>query len=143
MPQRGPYSDNKRKDGETPTKICFKRSGRIPSGVCSSCGRGFPAVAEDCKPIFKPLYWRLDRRKMPTILTIEGYRFFFYSSDRPEPPHIHIEHGGHTAKVWLDPARLQDSHGFTRTEINKILRIIGDKQELLLRRWNEYFRHEK
>ncbi len=80
---------------------------------------------------------------MPTILEIEGYRFFFYSSDRPERPHIHIERGDYTAKVWLDPVRLQDSHGYTRTEINKILRIIGDKQELLLRRWNEYFCHEK
>ena len=28
---------------------------------------------------------------MPTVLRIDGYRFFFYSSDRPEPVHIHIE----------------------------------------------------
>jgi len=80
---------------------------------------------------------------MPTILTIGGYRLFFYSSDRPEPPHTHIERGDHTAKVWLDPVRLQDNCGFNRTEINKILRIIDDKQQLLLRRWNEYFHHEE
>ncbi|MFP4430391.1 MAG: DUF4160 domain-containing protein [Spirochaetaceae bacterium] len=25
---------------------------------------------------------------------------FFYSSDRHEPLHIHVEHAGRTAKVW-------------------------------------------
>jgi len=28
---------------------------------------------------------------MPTVLRAGPYRFFFYASDRPEPPHIRVE----------------------------------------------------
>ena len=32
---------------------------------------------------------------MPTILRLEGYRFFFYSNEGSprEPPHVHVERG--------------------------------------------------
>ena len=30
---------------------------------------------------------------MPTVLNIKGYRFFFFSLEGNEPPHIHIEYG--------------------------------------------------
>jgi hypothetical protein len=30
---------------------------------------------------------------MPTVLTVKGFRFFFFSLEGNEPPHIHIEHG--------------------------------------------------
>jgi Domain of unknown function (DUF4160) len=30
---------------------------------------------------------------MPTLLRIEGFRFFFYSSEGQEPPHVHVEKG--------------------------------------------------
>ena len=29
---------------------------------------------------------------MPTLLQTEGFRFFFYSNERREPPHVHVEH---------------------------------------------------
>ncbi|WP_414707529.1 DUF4160 domain-containing protein [Rhodoferax sp. UBA5149] len=28
---------------------------------------------------------------MPTVLRISGFRFHFYSDERMEPPHIHVE----------------------------------------------------
>jgi hypothetical protein len=76
---------------------------------------------------------------MPTA-TIEGpYRFFFYSGDRDEPPHIHVEQEGMKAKFWLDPVRLQSSGGFKRSEINRILRLVEENRGYLLRSWNEFF----
>ncbi|MFM9947502.1 MAG: DUF4160 domain-containing protein [Saprospiraceae bacterium] len=30
---------------------------------------------------------------MPTILKWLGFRFFFYSNEGNEPPHVHIEKG--------------------------------------------------
>jgi hypothetical protein len=30
---------------------------------------------------------------MPTVLRVKGYRFFFFSNEGAEPPHIHIEYG--------------------------------------------------
>jgi hypothetical protein len=49
---------------------------------------------------------------MPTVLRVGPYRFFFYSGDGGEPPHIHVEHDDHVAKLWLDPVRLARSGGF-------------------------------
>ncbi len=38
---------------------------------------------------------------MPTILRIQGFRFYFFSLDSGEPPHIHVAHGDKLAKYWL------------------------------------------
>ena len=76
---------------------------------------------------------------MPTILRIGPYRFFFYSSDRDEPVHIHIEREDNIAKLWLDPIRLQNSGGFNRSEIFRIVSIINEHQIELLEAWDDYF----
>lgn len=76
---------------------------------------------------------------MPTILRIGPYRFYFYAGDRDEPPHIHVERDHNTAKFWLDPPRLQSSGGFTRTEINKVYKIIIDNKDDFLENWHDYF----
>lgn len=76
---------------------------------------------------------------MPTVLRIGSYRFFFYSSDRSEPPHIHIESDNNSAKFWLDPVRLQRSKGFRGSEVNRVHRLVDENQERLLRSWNEYY----
>ena len=76
---------------------------------------------------------------MPTILRLGPYRFFFYSSDRDEPVHIHIEREDNIAKVWLDPIRLQNSGGFNRSEIFRIVSIINEHQIELLEAWDDYF----
>ena len=76
---------------------------------------------------------------MPTV-PIEGpYRFFFYSGDRGEPPHIHVERENMKAKFWLNPVRLQSSGGFSRSEINRIQRLVEENKGFLLRSWNEFF----
>ena len=76
---------------------------------------------------------------MPTILRNGPYRFFFYAGDRDEPPHVHVERDKNMAKFWLDPVRLQSSGGFSRTELNRIQKLVDENREDLLRSWNEYF----
>ncbi len=76
---------------------------------------------------------------MPTVLTSGPYRFFFYSGDRDEPPHVHVERERNKAKLWLDPVRLQYSRGFSQREINRIQRLVEENRERFLRRWNEFF----
>ena len=46
---------------------------------------------------------------MPTVFKNGPYRFFFYSNDRDEPIHVHVEREDMTAKFWLDPVRLKIS----------------------------------
>jgi len=76
---------------------------------------------------------------MPTVLRIGPYRFFFYSGDRDEPLHIHIEREDNIAKFWIDPIRLQRSGGFGRKEINNIHKIIQENHNQIIEAWNEYF----
>ena len=76
---------------------------------------------------------------MPTILRIGPYRFFFYTGDRDEPEHIHVEKDDKIAKFWLNPIRLQSSRGFSRKEIRQMQQIIHENQIQLIKGWNEYF----
>ena len=76
---------------------------------------------------------------MPTVLRIGPYRFFFFAGDRNEPPHIHVEREDKLAKFWLDPVRLQSSGGYTRHEIIRIQKIVGEYQTQLMDAWNAYF----
>lgn len=76
---------------------------------------------------------------MPTLLHVGPYRFFIWSGDRDEPPHIHVERENKVAKFWLTPVRLQSSGGFSRHEINRIQRLVEENQEVLLRGWDEFF----
>lgn len=76
---------------------------------------------------------------MPTVLRIGPYRFFFYSSDWQEPPHIHVERDDAKSKFWLSPVRFERSTGFGSPELNKIQRLIEEHAGELRRSWNEYF----
>jgi hypothetical protein len=76
---------------------------------------------------------------MPTVLREGPYRFFFYASDRREPPHVHVERDDKVAKFWLRPVRLERSGGFSRREINVMQTLVEKNVEGLLRSWNEYF----
>jgi len=76
---------------------------------------------------------------VPTVLRIGAYRLFFYSSDRNEPQHVHVERDENIAKFWLEPMRLQRSGGFSRTEIRSIERIIQEHHSMIVGAWNEYF----
>jgi len=77
---------------------------------------------------------------MPTIFRTGPYRFFFYATDRDEPPHVHVERDDKLAKFWLDPIRLQYSIGFSRMEIRRIERVIQAQRVHLMEAWHAYFR---
>ena len=76
---------------------------------------------------------------MPTVFRSGPYRLFFYTGDREEPPHVHIERDDCEAKFWLNPIRLQCSFGFAANEINKIEKLIVENQQHLREQWDEFF----
>ena len=39
---------------------------------------------------------------MPTVLRIGAHRLYFFSHEPNEPPHIHVDRGTATIKVWLE-----------------------------------------
>ena len=56
---------------------------------------------------------------MPTVLRIGAYRFYFYSHEIHEPPHIHIDRDNLSAKFWLEPVALAKNIGFRGKELRK------------------------
>ena len=76
---------------------------------------------------------------MPTILRDGPYRFYFYSSDGDEPPHIHVQRDDAMAKYWLKPVRLDYSIYFRPVELRRIQAIIEEHRDIILENWNEYF----
>lgn len=76
---------------------------------------------------------------MPTVLREGPYRFFFYSSDGNEPPHIHVAKDQAIAKFWLDPVRYDYSAKFRPVEIRRIQAIIVKHRDALVDAWNEHF----
>lgn len=76
---------------------------------------------------------------MPTVLQTEGFRFFFYSRENREPPHIHIEHGDKLAKFWLTPVRLASSRRFKPHELGAAYDMVVVFRQTFLEAWNEHF----
>lgn len=76
---------------------------------------------------------------MPTVLRIGGFRFYFYSHEPNEPPHIHVDRGEATIKIWLDPVEVAKSRGFRAHEIGGIVGMVEANWTLLLEAWHEYF----
>ena len=78
---------------------------------------------------------------MPTIERYKGFRFFFFSNEGTEPPHVHVESADKWAKFWLKPVSLEDSGGFNASELTKLRRLVEDKKQQFEESWNEYFSH--
>ena len=74
---------------------------------------------------------------MPTVLNLNGYRFFFYVNDH-SPAHIHIEKAEGTAKFQLDPVEIIKSKHFNSAEIHEIRNLIIKNLAFLKNKWNEY-----
>jgi Domain of unknown function (DUF4160) len=76
---------------------------------------------------------------MPTVLRFGPYRFYFYSHEPNESPHIHIDRDDLSAKFWLDPVQLARNFGFRAHELREIQSVVVENQEDFLEAWNEFF----
>ncbi|HET6512849.1 MAG TPA: DUF4160 domain-containing protein [Candidatus Kapabacteria bacterium] len=80
---------------------------------------------------------------MPTILRNRGFRFFFYSSENGEPPHIHVEKDEAEAKYWLLPVSEVFADGFTKAQLRFIRETITENRDLFVNSYHAYFKHSK
>ena len=76
---------------------------------------------------------------MPTVLRSGPYRFYFYSHEPSEPPHIHVDREDLSAKFWLDPVQLARNFGFRAHELRTIQSIVLERRAKFLEAWNEFF----
>lgn len=78
---------------------------------------------------------------MPTVLRWNGFRFYFFSHEGSEPPHIHVDKAGKSAKFWLDPVSLARNRGYTERQLNRLHIKVVVHQDEFLQEWHEYFGH--
>jgi len=76
---------------------------------------------------------------MPVVLRIGRLRFFFFSNEGEEPPHVHVKAGEHEAKFWLFPVDLAANYGFNTRELNDARRLVEQYQDEFMEAWNEHF----
>jgi hypothetical protein len=73
------------------------------------------------------------------VLRWHGYRFFFYSADGWEPPHIHVIKDGKEAKLWLEECSVAANLGYNARELNEIVRKTQEERQAFLEVWNDHF----
>ena len=60
---------------------------------------------------------------MPTVLRSGPYRFYWYSHEPGEPPHVHVDRGEKSTKFWLNPREsgeaLARNFGFSARELGR------------------------
>ena len=76
----------------------------------------------------------------PTIRRIGPYRFFFFSNEGTENPHVHVQRDRQLAKFWLSPVALAGSTGFAAQDLTRVQLLVEENRESFLEAWHEYFR---
>lgn len=76
---------------------------------------------------------------MPTVLRIRGHRFFFFSNEGNELPHIHVETAENYAKFWLNPVTLAKSVGYNAKELRRLRKLVEEYSNLFQEKWDEFF----
>jgi len=76
---------------------------------------------------------------MPTVARIGPYRFYFFSHEPGEPPHVHVDRAGLSAKFWLEPAVLARNLGFPATELGRLQSLVREKRGDFLEAWHGHF----
>jgi hypothetical protein len=80
---------------------------------------------------------------VPTVLRIEGYRFFFYSGENSEPPHIRVESGDKIAKYWLEPVELATSRRFRAHELRDLRSLVLNYKNAFVEAWSDHFNQDR
>lgn len=76
---------------------------------------------------------------MPVVYRSHGFTFFFYSHKPNEPPHVHVDKGDGSAKVWLEPVAMARNNGLKAKELTHILELVRENRDMLMEKWHGYF----
>ena len=78
-------------------------------------------------------------QSVPTLLIVEGFRFFFFSNEGTEPPHVHVERGDGHAKYWLEPVELVASTRMKLQELRRVRLLVVEHETEFREKWREHF----
>ena len=77
---------------------------------------------------------------MPILFIFNGLRFYFFSLEH-EPIHVHVGYAGESAKFEVLPeVKLITNNGLKPRQIREAYNVIEENKEIIITRWNEYFK---
>lgn len=74
---------------------------------------------------------------MPTLLNVNGFKFFFYANEH-EPKHVHVMKNEGFAKVELENLTVVQNY-LKAKDLKLALEIIEENKSEFERIWNEWF----
>lgn len=74
---------------------------------------------------------------MPTLLSFNGFKFFFYANEH-EPMHIHVSKGDEYAKIELATLKV-NRNTFKSKDLKQALEITRIHQQSFAEVWRDYF----
>ena len=76
---------------------------------------------------------------MPTLFTVFGFSFLFYSNDH-EPIHVHVIKGNSEARFQVQPeVMLLDNKGLKPAELKLAESLVEENKEMIIERWKVFF----
>lgn len=75
----------------------------------------------------------------PTIFTVIGYRFYFFSLEESRK-HVHVVSSDGSAKFWLEPEiELAMCNGLSKKDLKAIERIVEERKDEIAEAWRCHF----
>jgi hypothetical protein len=75
----------------------------------------------------------------PTVFRDGPYRGYFFSHEPNEPPHVHVDRDGCSAKFWLEPITLAHNLGFKASELRQIEAMVREHAFQCKEAWHGFF----
>lgn len=83
---------------------------------------------------------------MPSLFTVGGYRFFFWSNEEGEPIHVHLSKGApspNATKLWLTKSGgcvvAHNKGQIPEKDLRELVRIAAAQHDLICESWKKYF----
>ena len=77
---------------------------------------------------------------MPTLLLLNGLRFFFYSNENNEPVDFHVIKGNCYGKIWHEPSvNIVYIEGINNKEAKDIEGFVFTYSERFKKNWYDHF----
>jgi len=73
---------------------------------------------------------------VPTVLRLGPYRFYLYSHEPNEPPHVLVDRDDLSATFRLRPLALATNLGFSPRELRRLETLVAEHRQELPEAWD-------
>jgi len=75
----------------------------------------------------------------PTVHREGPFRYFFFSNEGTELPHVHVESPDGNAKVWIGTGELANHTGIRPADLARITATVREHRAQFMEAWHGHF----